>query len=109
MSALKTLTVTMLFVCCIAIGSLKADSLERVEFRLMDWKALHFDQASQAKAYYETFKGIGCECKQENHGDHIDVAFRCPKWRSLSLKSHSEAHKWEAFLKKAGFETKHEH
>ena len=108
-SAFKSLIVAALIACCFAVGSLKGDSLERVEFRLTEWKSLHFDQANHAKQYYETFKGIGCECKQDAHGDHIDVAFRCPKWRSLSLKSHSEAHKWEAFLKKAGFETNHEH
>lgn len=105
----KLLTIALLCICCCATALLQADSLEKVEFRLMTWKSLHFDQASQAKEYFQTFKSIGCECKQESHGDHIDVAFRCPKWRSLSLKSHAEAHKWEAFLKKAGFETAHKH
>ncbi|MEO8495919.1 MAG: hypothetical protein ABI614_12665 [Planctomycetota bacterium] len=109
MSALKSLVIVVSFACCFAIGSLKADSLEKVDFRLMEWKSFHFDEADQAKQYYETFKGIGCECKQDTHGDHFDVSFRCPKWQSLTLKSHTEAHKWEAFLKKAGFETKHEH
>lgn len=109
MSALKSLAVAACCVCCLAVGSLQADSVERVEFRLMEWNSFHFDQASEAKEYFDTFKRLGCECKQETHGDHFDVAFRCPKWRSLSLKSHAEAHKWEAFLKKAGFETKHEH
>lgn len=108
-SKLKSLTIAGLCFCCLAVGSLRADSLEKVDFRLMEWKSLHFDQASQAKQYYDIFKSLGCECKQESHGDHIDVTFRCPKWRSLNLKSHAEAHKWEAFLKKAGFETKHEH
>ncbi len=83
--------------------------MEKVEFRLMAWKSLHFDEARQAKEYSQTFKSLGCECKQESHGNHTDVTFRCPKWRSLSLKSHTEAHKWEAFLKKVGFETKHQH
>lgn len=108
-STLKSLAIAAMCVCCIVVGSLKADSLEKVDYRLMAWKSLHFDQASQAKEYHDIFKSIGCECKQESHGDHIDVSFRCPKWRSLNLKDHAEAHKWEAFLKKAGFETKHEH
>lgn len=32
-----------------------------------------------------------------------------PSGGSLNLKDHAEAHKWEAFLKKVGFETKHHH
>ncbi|MCA9145160.1 MAG: hypothetical protein H6821_04985 [Planctomycetaceae bacterium] len=105
----KSLTIAALCACCLVAGSLQADSVEKVDFRLMEWKSFHFDEAAKAKEYHDTFKSLGCECKQESHGDHFDVSFRCPKWRSLNLKSHTEAHKWEDFLKKAGFETKHEH
>jgi hypothetical protein len=88
---------------------LSAADVERVDFRLTSWKALHFDDARKAQSYFKIFKTIGCECKQESHGDHFDVKFRCPKWRSIALKTHAEAHQWEAFLKKIGFETKHDH
>ena len=108
-STIKSLTIAALVACCLTAANAQADQLERVEYRLTEWKSLHFDKAEQAKQYYQTFKSIGCEAKQDSHGNHIDVAFRCPKWKSLSLKSHAEAHKWEAFLKKAGFETKHQH
>jgi len=57
----------------------------------------------------KTFKTIKVECKQASHGDHIDVTFRCPKWQTLTLKTHAEAHQWQDFLKKIGFETKHAH
>lgn len=80
-TTLKLFAIAALCCCSLTVCSLRADSLEKVEFRLMEWRSLHFDQASQAKEYYETFKSIGCECKQESHGNHIDVAFRCPKWR----------------------------
>lgn len=97
---------------CTLLGSatlLPAANVERVDFRLMKWKTLHFEDAGSAQKYYKTFKAIGCECEQEKHNGHIDVRFRCTEWRSLTLKTHAEAHRWEAFLKKAGFETRHEH
>ena len=109
MTAIKSFLAALLCVGFLSVGTAYGESIERVEFRLMNWKSLHFDDAAQAKEYYDTFKNIGCECKQESHGNHTDVTFRAPKWRALNLKSHAEAHKWEAFLKKAGFETKHEH
>lgn len=97
---------------CLCLGfaaSLSAAENEKVEYRLAEWKSLHFKDAKQAQSYAKTFKSIGVEFKQESHGDHIDVRFRCPKWRVLTLKTHKEAHQWEDFLKKIGFETKHVH
>ena len=86
-----------------------AAGLERVEYRLSDWKSLHFKDAAKAAAYVKTFKSLHIEYKQSSHGDHIDVSYRCPKWQTLTLKSHSDAHNWQDFLKKVGFETKHAH
>jgi hypothetical protein len=98
--------------CCLALATtatLGAAELERVDYRLTEWKSVHFDDAQQAASYMKTFKAIKVECKQESHGDHIDVSFRSPKWQTLTLKTHAEAHQWQDFLKKIGFETKHAH
>jgi hypothetical protein len=98
--------------CCLAlstIATLDAANVERVEYRLTGWKSVHFKDAAQAASYMKTFKSLHVECKQATHGDHIDVSFRCPKWQTLTLKSHSEAHNFQGFLSKIGFETKHAH
>ena len=92
-----------------AITTLEAAEIERVEYRLTDWKSVHFKDAKQASSYMQTFKSLHIECKQAKHGDHIDVSFRCPKWQTLTLKSHADAHNWQGFLDKVGFETKHAH
>ena len=97
---------------CLALSTITtidAAELERVDYRLPEWKSVHFDDAQKAASYVKTFKAIKVECKQESHGDHIDVTFRCPKWQTLTLKTHAEAHQWQDFLKKIGFETKHAH
>ena len=106
----RKLTLGMLIgLALITTTSHSTDQIERVDYRLADWKSLHFKDAKQAASYVKTFKAIGVDHKQESHGDHIDVTFRCPKWRTLRLKTHKDAHQWEGFLKKIGFETKHDH
>lgn len=82
---------------------------EVVKFRLTKWKAAHFDSQVEARKHHATLTKIGCEAKQHAHGDHYDVSYRCPEWRSISLKTHAEAHQWETWLKSIGFETRHEH
>lgn len=82
---------------------------EAVAYRLEKWKTIEFEDMKKAKTHYTTIKKLGCEVKQEDHNGHVDVSYRCPKWRELSLDSHTAAHKWEKWLKASGFETKHSH
>ena len=65
--------------------------------------------ARQAETHVKTIKSLGCEAQIHQHDGHFDVTYRCLKWRQMNLKSHEAAHQWEAWLKKAGFETKHQH
>jgi len=87
----------------------EAASKEIVRFRLAKWKASHFKKVKDADAHASIMKSIGCEVKRHKHGDHIDVSYRCPKWRQLNLRTHTEAHQWEKWLKYYGFETQHKH
>ena len=86
-----------------------ASGAEIVRFRLAEWKAQHFHDAAQAKTFADTVAHLGVEAKTGSHGDHIDVTYRCPQWRSLQAPSHESAHAWENWLKASGFETVHEH
>lgn len=82
---------------------------EAVDYRLTAWKKKHFHDAEKASDQATLLKKLGCEVEQDNHGGHIDVSYRCQNWRRMTLKSHSEAHRWEAWLKSVGFETNHVH
>lgn len=109
----RKLAITVLAVSTFAIGlqatQVFAAGQEIVQFRLTDWKTAHFNDANKAQSNSATLKQIGCEVKQHAHGSHHDVSYRCPKWRSISLKSHNQAHQWEGWLKSKGFETAHNH
>ncbi len=102
-------------VASVAMGSMlvhanepNAAAKELVEYRLEKWKTTHAE-GDQGDKLVETLKTLRCEVKVGSHGGHTDVNYRCPKWQQLALKSHEEAHQWEAWLKKHGFETKHAH
>lgn len=104
-----------LFVVAIALLSYVAASPASagekavVAYRLANWKTMHFDKAAEAKDHFTTVKRLGCEASQEDHGGHIDVAFRCPRWRVVSFDDHATAHKWQRWLQACGFETEHKH
>lgn len=82
---------------------------EIVQYRLTKWKSVHTGDEKAAQKMLNTLKQIKCEVKTHQHGDHIDITYRCPAWKKLSLKDHKTAHYWEGWLKKYGFETKHIH
>lgn len=89
--------------------SATASAAEIVRYQCKDWKAKHIHEAKKADTIAGTLKKLGCEVKRHEHDGHIDVRYRCPKWRQLELKTHDEAHKWEKWFKEYGFKTEHEH
>jgi hypothetical protein len=80
-----------------------------VQFRLSKWKTMHFDETPKAEAQLATLKKLGCEVKAGEHSGHIDVTYRCPEWKSLTVETDEGAHKWEKWLRTCGFETSHAH
>lgn len=99
----------ILFALILLIVPSLAMADEIVRYQLEDWKAKHIHDAKKAKTIAATLKRLGCEMKQAQHNGHIDVRYRCPKWRQLELDSHEEAHKWEKWLKEYEFKTEHKH
>ena len=81
---------------------------ELVSYRLEKWKTTH-SEGDKADKLVGTLKKLRCEVEVGSHGGHMDVNYCCPKWQQIALKSHEEAHRWEAWLKKLGFETQHAH
>ena len=102
-------------VASVAMGSMLVHATEPstaaqelVSYRLEKWKTTHAE-GDQSDKLVKTLKTLRCEVKVGSHGGHTDVNYRCQKWQQLALKSHEEAHQWEGWLKKHGFETKHAH
>ena len=86
-----------------------ASGAELVKYQLTNWKAKHIHDTKKSDVIAKTLTKLKCEVKKEQHNGHIDLKYRCPKWHTLELKTHEEAHKWEKWLKEYGFTTKHEH
>jgi len=93
------------------VGVLSAQDQEgyHVDYRLVRWKTMHFHDAKKAELHFKTVKDLGCAAKKASHGDHIDVMYRCPNWRRITLRSDASAHSWQRWLRGSGFETKHQH
>ncbi|MEM6690827.1 MAG: hypothetical protein AAF664_15445 [Planctomycetota bacterium] len=97
----------ILLLSMLLVGGVSA--AEVVRYRSEKWQAKHIHDTAKAKTIAATLKKLGCEVKEEQHNGHLDVKYRCPKWKDLELKTHDEAHQWEKWFKDYGFETDHKH
>ena len=87
----------------------RAEQAWIVQFRLTQWKTMHFSSETKAKTHLQTVQKLGCEAKSFAHDGHTDVRYRCPNWKQMKLATDEEAHKWQRWLKQVGFQTIHEH
>lgn len=91
------------------VGSLalvaETSAAETVRYRLENWKAKHIHEVAKADQLTDTLKKLGCEVQKAEHNGHIDVKYRCPQWRQISLESEDEAARWEKWLKQNLFQT----
>ena len=98
----------ILFAALVALAPI-ASANEIVRYQLANWKAKHIHDTSRADVIQKTLTRLGCEVNKSQHNGHIDLTYRCPKWKQLTLDSHAEAHKWESWLKEFEFKTEHKH
>ena len=82
---------------------------EEVAYQLPQWKTIHVEDQRQLPELVALMKGLGCDVRSENHGDHADLSVRCKTWKHIEFESHKAAASWEAWLKNNGFVTRHEH
>lgn len=82
---------------------------EAVSYSLSKWVTQQHQTESAARSSAAVLRGLGCEVKEAPNGAMFEVSFRCPKEMSLQLTSHEVAHGWEAWLKRMGFQVRHEH
>lgn len=109
--------IRMMFAAAICFGLVStapaepaaAEVKEVVKYQLAEWKHRHTKDNDEADKLVKAFKTLKVEMEVSDHGNHKDVKYRCPKWKQLTVKDHDTAHQWEAWLKKLGFKTIHEH
>lgn len=108
---IRSIPPCLLALFCLGFNAqtVRAENKEAVDYRLMEWQTKHFHDAEKANLHVATLKQLGCEVRQDAHDGHIDIVYRCPAWRRMSVETHAAAHRWEGWLKSAGFETRHEH
>lgn len=82
-----------------------AENHKTVGFRLVNWQTKHLHDAKAAQELAESLKKVGCEVQQAAHNGHIDVRFRCPSWKMITVENKDYAVQWNNWLKNAGMET----
>ncbi|MGC4005905.1 MAG: hypothetical protein QM811_23410 [Pirellulales bacterium] len=107
---IRKVSLTLAVCCAFLCGSATfAAAKEALTFRCVQAKHMHDLDKKTAESYRDGLKKLGVDAKIEDHGNHVDLQFTCPDWREASFDTHERAHQWEAFLKKLGFEVKHDH
>ena len=76
-----------------------------IGFRATTWKTVHSSSNDQAEQVVATLKKLGCEVKTSNHGDHVDVSYRCENWRSMHPETETLLHQWSTWCQDQGMET----
>lgn len=77
---------------------------KKIGIRLNDWKKLHLHDEKVANETIATMKRIGCEVTKSQHGDHIDIQYRCVGWKSIDLQNDQQATQWYTWLKNHSLE-----
>ena len=76
-----------------------------VGFRTTEWKTIHSPSQADAEQTIATLTKLGCEVKSEQHGDHLDIQFQCPQWRSMKLGTDMLVNQWSQWCQTQGLET----
>jgi hypothetical protein len=78
---------------------------KKVGFRMSNWRTLHADGPQAATELVATLKQIGCEVQESNHGNHTDIGFRCPSWKTVNVRTDADSDQWHQWLVNHEFET----
>ena len=76
----------------------------KIGFRMSEWKTIHGDGTAATQQFVDTLEKIGCEVKQSDHGNHVDVSFRCANWTAFAMQTEDQTEQWQQWLKDNEFE-----
>ena len=82
-----------------------AAPIKKLGFRATQWKTIHTSSEEEAQKELDTLKRLGCEVVSDSHGDHIDVRYICPDWKSIKLASNELVSQWRTWCQAKGMET----
>ena len=88
-----------------AAGPADTTAHKTVGFRVTEWQTKHMHDAKAAEELVASLKKVGCEVTQAAHNGHIDIRFRCPAWKLITVDNQEYAVQWSNWLKGAGMET----
>lgn len=88
-----------------SVAVAETSASEVVRYRLENWKRKHIHDTAKAEQLADVFKKLGCEVEKADHNGHIDIKYRCPQWRQITIDSSEEAVRWEKWLKQNLFQT----
>lgn len=86
------------------VGTKSDGNVKKVGFRLASWKTIHTHNQESVKSNVAMLKKLGCEVATNDHGDHVDVRYRCVNWKSMELPSEQLADQWTDWLSEKGLE-----
>jgi hypothetical protein len=86
-------------------ATLAKASLKKIGFRALEWQAIHAGSTKEAEEIVGSLQKIGCEVTTEQHGDHLDVKYRCVEWKSLELATDQLIAQWSTWFAAKGMET----
>jgi len=102
---LRNILASLMAVCVLSQVSsvLGADLV--LGFRMKKQKHLHMHDAAATTKFVDTLKMLQVDVKTAQHGNHQDVIYSAPQWKSLALKKPSQLKEWKKWLADNGFET----
>jgi hypothetical protein len=80
-------------------------SVKKIGFRVTQWKTIHSHDATATESEMETLNRIGCEVVTANHGNHVDLRYRCVSWKTIELPTADLSAQWTQWLTEKGMET----
>ncbi len=76
-----------------------------ISYQLASWKTKHIHDAAKIAQSLKDLKRIGCEVVQNQHGNHVDIRYRCVAWKTMRLDNDQQVQEWNDWLTKNGMET----
>lgn len=81
------------------------DAQKKIGFRMLNWKKRCVHNADEANQLIASLEKIGCEVVQANHNGHMDVSYRCPEWKTITVENDTFQAQWTNWMGTAGLDT----
>ena len=87
------------------VGAATTEAQKKIGFRLANWQTKHIHNVAEAEKLIASLEKIGCEVTKADHNGHLDVRYRCPAWKSITVENDEYQKQWATWLAGQGMET----